>query len=71
MTARGVLAVIRALDQEAARHGLKLEDLMPVVSDDAGTLRRRLEGSPFDGAMAGKTGTLTVEVDGGMASFAA
>ncbi|HEX5708400.1 MAG TPA: D-alanyl-D-alanine carboxypeptidase, partial [Pyrinomonadaceae bacterium] len=47
-----------------------LEDLMPVASDDAGTLRRRLEGSPLDGALVGKTGTLTAEVDGGMASLA-
>ncbi|HYN84071.1 MAG TPA: D-alanyl-D-alanine carboxypeptidase [Pyrinomonadaceae bacterium] len=70
MSARGVLAVLRALDDEAARHGMRLEDLMPVASDDAGTLRRRLEGGPLDGALVGKTGTLTAEVDGGMASLA-
>jgi D-alanyl-D-alanine carboxypeptidase/D-alanyl-D-alanine-endopeptidase (penicillin-binding protein 4) len=70
MTARGVLAVIRALESEAARQGMKLEDLMPVASDDYGTLRRRLAGSPLEGAAVGKTGTLTAEVDGGMASLA-
>lgn len=70
MTARGVLTVLRALESEATRQGLKLDDLMPVVSDDAGTLRRRLVGSPLEGAAVGKTGTLTAEVDGGMASLA-
>lgn len=70
MTARGLLAVIRALESEASKQGLKLDDLMPVVSDDAGTLRRRLVGSPLEGAAVGKTGTLTAEVDGGMTSLA-
>lgn len=70
MTARGVLAVIRALREECERQGLRLEDLMPVASDDSGTLRRRLEGTPLEGATLGKTGTLTAEVDGGMASLA-
>ena len=70
LTARGVIAIIRALREEAERQGLKLEDLMPVASDDAGTLRRRFEGTPLEGATLGKTGTLTAEVDGGMASLA-
>jgi D-alanyl-D-alanine carboxypeptidase/D-alanyl-D-alanine-endopeptidase (penicillin-binding protein 4) len=70
MTARGLLTVLRALESEATKQGLKLDDLMPVVSDDAGTLRRRLIGSPLEGAAVGKTGTLTAEVDGGMASLA-
>ena len=68
LTARGLVAVIRALDEEAARHGLKLEDIMPVASDDYGTLRRRLVGTPLEGAVVGKTGTL-VHDDGGMASL--
>jgi D-alanyl-D-alanine carboxypeptidase/D-alanyl-D-alanine-endopeptidase (penicillin-binding protein 4) len=68
LTARGMVAVIRALDQEAARQGLKLEDIMPVASDDYGTLRRRLVGTPLEGAVVGKTGTL-VHDDGGMASL--
>lgn len=70
MNARGVVAVVRALDAEAKRHGMRLEDLMPVASDDSGTLRRRLSGTPLEGATVGKTGTLTAEVDGGMASLA-
>lgn len=70
MTARGIVSVVRALKEEAERHGMRVEDLMPVASDDAGTLRRRLEGTPLEGATIGKTGTLTAEVDGGMASLA-
>jgi serine-type D-Ala-D-Ala carboxypeptidase/endopeptidase (penicillin-binding protein 4) len=70
MTPRGLLTVIRALVEEAARQGLRPEDLMPVASDDAGTLRRRLAGTGLEGAVVGKTGTLTREVDGGMASLA-
>ncbi len=70
MTPRGLLQVIRALEREVEQRGMKLEDIMPVVSDDAGTLRRRLVGSPLEGAAVGKTGTLTSEVDGGMASLA-
>ncbi|HKS30496.1 MAG TPA: D-alanyl-D-alanine carboxypeptidase [Pyrinomonadaceae bacterium] len=70
MTPRGLLTVIRALVEEAARQGLRPEDIMPVASDDAGTLRRRLAGTGLEGAVVGKTGTLTSEVDGGMASLA-
>jgi serine-type D-Ala-D-Ala carboxypeptidase/endopeptidase (penicillin-binding protein 4) len=68
LTPRGLVAVIRALDEEAARHGLKLEDIMAVASDDYGTLRRRMVGTPLEGAVIGKTGTL-VHDDGGMASL--
>jgi D-alanyl-D-alanine carboxypeptidase/D-alanyl-D-alanine-endopeptidase (penicillin-binding protein 4) len=70
MTPRGLLTVIRALVEEAARQNLRPEDIMPVASDDTGTLRRRLAGTGLEGAVVGKTGTLTSEVDGGMASLA-
>lgn len=70
MTPRGLLTVIRALVEEAAKQGLRPEDIMPVASDDTGTLRRRLAGTGLEGAVIGKTGTLTSEVDGGMASLA-
>jgi len=70
MTARGVVTVIRALVEETGRHGLEPTDIMPVASDDAGTLRRRLAGTGLEGAVVGKTGTLTSEVDGGMSSLA-
>jgi serine-type D-Ala-D-Ala carboxypeptidase/endopeptidase (penicillin-binding protein 4) len=70
MTPRGVLAVIRALVEETRRQGLEPADIMPVASDDSGTLRRRLAGTGLEGAVIAKTGTLTAEVDGGMASLA-
>lgn len=70
MTPRGLLTVIRALVEEAARQGMRPEDIMPVASDDTGTLRRRLAGTGLEGAVVGKTGTLTSEIDGGMASLA-
>ena len=68
MTARGLVSVIRALDEEARRHGLELVDIMPVASGDYGTLRRRLVGTPLESAVVAKTGTL-VHDDGGMASL--
>lgn len=70
MTARDVVKVIRALIEEAGRQGLEPADIMPVASDDAGTLRRRLAGTGLEGAVVAKTGTLTAEVDGGMTSLA-
>jgi D-alanyl-D-alanine carboxypeptidase/D-alanyl-D-alanine-endopeptidase (penicillin-binding protein 4) len=70
MTARGLVKVIRALVEETRRQGLEPTDIMPVASDDAGTLRRRLAGTGLEGAVVGKTGTLTSEVDGGMSSLA-
>ena len=70
LTPRELVAVIRALVEEEKRQGLEPADIMPVASDDAGTLRRRLAGTRLEGAVVGKTGTLTSEVDGGMASLA-
>lgn len=70
MTPRGLLTVVRALVDETKRQGLQPEDILAVASDDKGTLRRRLSGTSLEGAVVGKTGTLTREVDGGMASLA-
>ena len=69
MTPRGVLAVIRELAEEAKRQGLEPADIMPVARDDYGTLRRRLIGTGLEGALVGKTGTLTTDIDGGMAAL--
>jgi D-alanyl-D-alanine carboxypeptidase/D-alanyl-D-alanine-endopeptidase (penicillin-binding protein 4) len=69
MTPRGVLVVIKALVEEAARHNLKPEDLLPVVGCDWGTVRRRMEGTSFVCSLVGKTGTLTT-TDGGMSNLA-
>jgi D-alanyl-D-alanine carboxypeptidase/D-alanyl-D-alanine-endopeptidase (penicillin-binding protein 4) len=68
MTPRGLVAVIRALDDEVRRQGLELVDIMAVASGDYGTLRRRMVGTPLESAVVAKTGTL-VNDDGGMASL--
>jgi len=70
LTPRGLLTIVRALVDETKRQGLEPEDIMAVASDDRGTLRRRMAGTGLEGAVIGKTGTLTQEVDGGMASLA-
>jgi D-alanyl-D-alanine carboxypeptidase/D-alanyl-D-alanine-endopeptidase (penicillin-binding protein 4) len=69
MTPRGIVAVVRALSEEAGRHGMKLEDLLAVADCDHGTLRRRMEGTGYECAVVGKTGTLTT-TDGGMSNLA-
>lgn len=68
MSPRGLVAVMHALIDEAQRQGLQPEDILPVASCDAGTLRRRMEGTGFEGAVVGKTGTLTQQ-DGGMSNL--
>jgi D-alanyl-D-alanine carboxypeptidase len=68
MSPRGLVAVMHALIDETRRQGLQPEDVLPVASCDAGTLRRRMEGTGFEGAVVGKTGTLTQQ-DGGMSNL--
>ena len=69
MTPRGIVTVVRALAEEAGRHGMKLEDLLAVADCDHGTLRRRMQGTGYECAVVGKTGTLTT-TDGGMSNLA-
>jgi serine-type D-Ala-D-Ala carboxypeptidase/endopeptidase (penicillin-binding protein 4) len=68
MTPRGMLTIIRALRQEVERQGISLREVMPIAGGDYGTLRRRFVGTPLEGVVVGKTGTL-VHDDGGMASL--
>lgn len=70
MTPRGLLAVLRGILDETKKQGLQASDILAVASDDSGTLRRRMAGTGLEGAVVAKTGTLTHEVDGGMASLA-
>ena len=68
MTPRVLLGVLRALNDETRRQNLQPDDVLPVASCDAGTLRRRMAGTGYEGAVVGKTGTLTT-TDGGMSNL--
>ena len=70
MNARGIMAVLRALVDETRRLGLRPADILPIADEDNGTLRRRFTGTSLEGAVLGKTGTLTPDVDGGMVTLA-
>ena len=71
MTARDIFAVLRELDKELARQGLKPHDILPVAGVGRSTLNRRLSDPAFAHAVAGKTGTLSAADGGvGMASLA-
>jgi serine-type D-Ala-D-Ala carboxypeptidase/endopeptidase (penicillin-binding protein 4) len=68
MSPRGLVAVIHALIDEVHRQGMQPQDVLPVASCDVGTLKRRMAGTGFEGAVVGKTGTLTQQ-DGGMSNL--
>ncbi len=70
MNARGIMTVLRALVDETKRQGMQPSDILPVADEDNGTLRKRFSGTSLEGAVLGKTGTLTPDVDGGMVSLA-
>ena len=57
MSPRATVAILRALDQELAGHGLDLSSVMPVAGIDEGTLKRRLAGPNGEGLVVAKTGT--------------
>ena len=64
MTARGIFAVIRELDKELGRQGLRPVDIMAIATERTSTLARRLENFSFEPATVAKTGTLSAR-DGG------
>jgi len=57
LSPRAAVAIHRALHEELARHGLELDDVLPVSGIDPGTLRERLDGPGERGRVVGKTGT--------------
>jgi D-alanyl-D-alanine carboxypeptidase/D-alanyl-D-alanine-endopeptidase (penicillin-binding protein 4) len=57
LSPRATVALLRALEREAAQSGATLADLLPVAGVDVGTLQRRLAGPGERGRVAAKTGT--------------
>lgn len=57
MSPRATVAILRALEQELAGHGLDLASVMPVAGVDEGTLKKRLVGPNDQGVVVAKTGT--------------
>jgi D-alanyl-D-alanine carboxypeptidase/D-alanyl-D-alanine-endopeptidase (penicillin-binding protein 4) len=57
LSPRVTVALLRALEQELARTGHSLVDILPVAGVDDGTLRQRLDGPDEAGRVVGKTGT--------------
>jgi D-alanyl-D-alanine carboxypeptidase/D-alanyl-D-alanine-endopeptidase (penicillin-binding protein 4) len=57
LSPRAAVALLRALEREAAASGATLADLLPVAGVDPGTLKARLAGPGERGRVAAKTGT--------------
>jgi D-alanyl-D-alanine carboxypeptidase/D-alanyl-D-alanine-endopeptidase (penicillin-binding protein 4) len=57
LSPRAAVALLRALEREAAESGASLADVLPVAGVDVGTLLRRLAGPGERGRVAAKTGT--------------
>jgi D-alanyl-D-alanine carboxypeptidase/D-alanyl-D-alanine-endopeptidase (penicillin-binding protein 4) len=57
MSPRAAVAILRALHDELAKHGLALDDVLPVSGVDPGTLGGRLDDADERGRVVGKTGT--------------
>ncbi|MCS6886472.1 MAG: D-alanyl-D-alanine carboxypeptidase [Acidobacteriota bacterium] len=64
ITARASLAIQRKLIMVLAKHGMKIEDIMPVAGVDSGTLVTRFRSEQLRGVVIGKTGTLNVTDSG-------
>ena len=57
LSPRAAVSLLRALEQELARSGHALTDILPVSGVDAGTLHDRLNAPGEAGRVVGKTGT--------------
>jgi serine-type D-Ala-D-Ala carboxypeptidase/endopeptidase (penicillin-binding protein 4) len=57
LSPRAAVRLLRALDDELARDGHTLVDILPVAGIDAGTLHDRLDAPGEAGCVVGKTGT--------------
>jgi serine-type D-Ala-D-Ala carboxypeptidase/endopeptidase (penicillin-binding protein 4) len=57
LSPRAAVKLLRALEQELARSGHRLVDILPVSGVDAGTLHDRLNAPDQAGRVVGKTGT--------------
>jgi D-alanyl-D-alanine carboxypeptidase len=69
ITPRGLMIILRALDNELAKHKLSLTDVLPVAGVDPGTLLQRYATSERRGSIVAKTGTL-IQTDGGASALA-
>jgi D-alanyl-D-alanine carboxypeptidase/D-alanyl-D-alanine-endopeptidase (penicillin-binding protein 4) len=57
LSPRAAVKLLRALEQELARSGHRLVDILPVAGVDEGTLHDRLDAPGQAGRVVGKTGT--------------
>ncbi|KAF0248386.1 MAG: D-alanyl-D-alanine carboxypeptidase / D-alanyl-D-alanine-endopeptidase [bacterium] len=64
ITTRASVKIFQKMIGLLKSYQMKVEDIMPIVGVDSGTLATRLVGTPLLGAVAAKTGTLHVTDDG-------
>lgn len=64
ITPRVSIKIFRQMINLLKSYSLKVEDIMPVVGVDSGTLATRLVDSPLMGAVVAKTGTLHITDEG-------
>jgi serine-type D-Ala-D-Ala carboxypeptidase/endopeptidase (penicillin-binding protein 4) len=57
LSPRAAVKLLRELERELQSHGSSLPDALPVSGEDAGTLKRRMNGLGQRGHLVGKTGT--------------
>jgi D-alanyl-D-alanine carboxypeptidase/D-alanyl-D-alanine-endopeptidase (penicillin-binding protein 4) len=72
LSPRGIVQLLRQLAASCQERGVELGALLPVAGCHPGTLEKffpSLTSPPYGGAVAGKTGTLTI-TDGGVAALA-